>query len=79
MKCSLFPQTRPVNLGNPIERSIQEFAEIIREEVGGSSKIVHLDPVQDDPQKRKPDISRAKQVSNHMSFQPNLDCTAPLK
>ncbi len=53
---------RPVNLGNPVERSIQEFAEIIRDAVGSCSKIVHEEPVQDDPQKRRPDISRAKRV-----------------
>lgn len=56
--------TQPVNLGNPVERTIQEFAEIIRDQVGGRSKIIELPAVEDDPQRRKPDISRAKKYLN---------------
>jgi len=51
-----------VNVGNPIERQIGEFAEVIKQEVGGQSDIVRLDPVEDDPKRRKPDISLAKKV-----------------
>uniref|UniRef100_A0A182PS67 UDP-glucuronic acid decarboxylase 1 n=1 Tax=Anopheles epiroticus TaxID=199890 RepID=A0A182PS67_9DIPT len=56
--------TQPVNLGNPVERTIQEFAEIIRDLVGCKSKIIELPAVEDDPQRRKPDISRAKKNIN---------------
>uniref|UniRef100_U5EXQ8 UDP-glucuronic acid decarboxylase 1 n=1 Tax=Corethrella appendiculata TaxID=1370023 RepID=U5EXQ8_9DIPT len=56
--------TQPVNLGNPIERTIYEFAEIIRDLVGGKSKIIQTPAVEDDPQKRKPDITRAKKYLN---------------
>lgn len=52
----------PVNLGNPVERSIEDFAHIIKDQVGGPSQIEHRDAVEDDPQRRKPDISKAKEV-----------------
>ncbi|XP_058825338.1 UDP-glucuronic acid decarboxylase 1 [Topomyia yanbarensis] len=56
--------TQPVNLGNPVERTIEEFAEIIRDLVGCKSQIIELPAVEDDPQRRKPDISRAKKYLN---------------
>ena len=39
-----------------------EFAEIIKELLNVKSEIQHLNGVEDDPQRRKPDISRAKKV-----------------
>ncbi|KAI9138262.1 hypothetical protein BKA69DRAFT_1110143 [Paraphysoderma sedebokerense] len=54
--------TLPVNIGNPDEYTIKQFAELIKEEVGSRAKIVHLNATMDDPQKRKPDITRAKTV-----------------
>jgi len=51
---------QPVNIGNPEEKSINTFANLIREMVGGESEVVHLPAVEDDPQRRRPDISRAK-------------------
>jgi len=56
--------TLPVNIGNPQERSIKQFATIIRDMVGGSSDIVTQPAVEDDPQRRRPDITRAKTVLN---------------
>ena len=53
----------PVNIGNPGGyKTINEFAEIIWKKVNKDSplKIQHIDAVTDDPQERKPDISRAK-------------------
>ena len=51
----------PVNLGYPDEYSISEFAHLIKDLVGNpGSKIVHSDQVEDDPQRRKPDITRAR-------------------
>ena len=52
--------TDPVNIGNPEERSINTFATLIRDMVGSKSKIVHKPAVEDDPQRRRPDISTAK-------------------
>merc|ERR1711894_612342 len=52
----------PVNIGNPQERSIKTFATLIKEMVGSSSEIVNEPEVEDDPQKRRPDISTAAKV-----------------
>ncbi|XP_055979064.1 UDP-glucuronic acid decarboxylase 1 isoform X3 [Sorex fumeus] len=50
----------PVNLGNPEEHTILEFAQLIKGLVGSGSEIQFLSEAQDDPQKRKPDIKKAK-------------------
>lgn len=50
----------PVNLGNPGEFTINELAKLVRERVPGAGPTVHMPLPQDDPQKRRPDISRAK-------------------
>lgn len=52
--------TKPVNLGNPEEYTIQAFAKYISDLTKTKSKIVHLDSSQDDPQQRRPDITTAK-------------------
>src|SRR5207253_2568600 len=52
----------PVNLGNPSEITILQFAEEILKLVGGSSKIVYKPLPQDDPRVRRPDISRARKL-----------------
>ncbi|OQV24037.1 UDP-glucuronic acid decarboxylase 1 [Hypsibius exemplaris] len=52
----------PVNLGNPEEHTIQEFAVMIRDIVGGSSEIVTKPAVIDDPRRRRPDITLAKSL-----------------
>jgi dTDP-glucose 4,6-dehydratase len=62
----------PVNVGNPSEISIQEFAETINQIVGNPAGFV-LKPterLQDDPQMRRPDISRARAVLN---WEPTVD------
>lgn len=58
--------TQPVNFGNPDEHSIRNFAEIIQKLVGTGSEIVHLDAAEDDPQRRRPDITRARKTLNWM-------------
>lgn len=52
----------PVNLGNPNELSVKELAERVIEMTGSKSKIVYKDLPKDDPARRRPDISRAKQL-----------------
>lgn len=52
----------PVNLGNPDEKTMLEFAEIIKQLTGSESPITFHPLPQDDPKRRKPDISRARQV-----------------
>lgn len=59
--------TEPVNLGNPQEFSIKEFADMViglvneQKDQPSTSKVMYLPAVTDDPQRRKPDISRAKE------------------
>jgi dTDP-glucose 4,6-dehydratase len=52
----------PVNLGNPREMTILEFAEHIRTLTGTTSEIVFQPLPEDDPKKRRPDIGRARQL-----------------
>ena len=71
MECDDF--IGPVNLGNPAENTILEFAEKIIEMTNSGSKII-FDPLpQDDPKQRQPDISLANQK---LGWQPlvGLEC-----
>jgi dTDP-glucose 4,6-dehydratase len=56
----------PVNLGNPLEMKILEFAQIVQRLTGTKSEIVFVTPTdertKDDPQVRRPDISKARSV-----------------
>ncbi|HEY9185077.1 MAG TPA: UDP-glucuronic acid decarboxylase family protein [Salegentibacter sp.] len=54
--------TEPVNIGNPDEITILDFAEEIIKLTGTDQKIVYKELPQDDPLQRQPDISRAKDV-----------------
>lgn len=60
----------PVNLGNPSERTILDFAKLIIKLTNSNSKIVYKPLPSDDPIKRKPDITLAKQELN---WQPVVD------
>ena len=52
--------SEPVNIGNPREMTMLEFAESIIEATGSRSKIVFKPLPQDDPKQRRPDITRAR-------------------
>ncbi len=54
--------SEPVNLGNPDEITIREFADEIIRLTGAKTKIVYRDLPHDDPKKRRPDITLAKKV-----------------
>ena len=58
----------PVNIGNPNEMSILDFAQKVIEITGSSSKITFIEPtderIQDDPKVRCPDISKARRILN---------------
>jgi dTDP-glucose 4,6-dehydratase len=55
----------PVNIGNPVEMSILEFAQAINKVTGNTAGIVFKDARSArDPQMRQPDIRRAKEVLN---------------
>lgn len=52
----------PVNIGNPVELTIKEFAEEVIRLTGSTSSIVYKDLPEDDPKQRQPDISKAKAI-----------------
>lgn len=55
--------TEPINLGNPDERTIKQLAEKIKELIPhSSSKIIYKELPSDDPMKRNPDITKARQI-----------------
>ncbi len=52
----------PVNLGNPREMTILEFAEAIQRLTGSKSRLDHQPLPEDDPKQRQPDIAKAKRL-----------------
>ncbi len=55
-------ESDPVNIGNPHEMTILQFAELILEMTGGASQITHEPLPIDDPKIRQPDISKANKI-----------------
>ena len=60
----------PINIGNPSEISINDFAEEILQLTYSQSKIIYKPLPKDDPKQRCPDISKAKEILN---WQPKID------
>ncbi|HTB53039.1 MAG TPA: UDP-glucuronic acid decarboxylase family protein [Ferruginibacter sp.] len=67
---------KPVNIGNPDEISLKDFAEEIIKLTGTKQKIVYKPLPTDDPKQRKPDISKAKEILN---WQPKVARAEGLK
>lgn len=70
-------ETMPVNIGNPSEMSILEFAILINQLTGNTAGIVFMPDarVGSDPQMRRPDISKAKEV---LHWEPKVDASEGL-
>jgi dTDP-glucose 4,6-dehydratase len=66
----------PTNIGNPGEFTILECAQAILEVTGSSSKLVFEPLPQDDPTRRKPDITKAKNI---LGWEPKISLTEGLK
>lgn len=66
----------PVNIGNPDQITLKEFAEEIIELTGTSQKIIYKPLPQDDPKQRQPDISLAKKLLN---WEPKIQRAEGLK
>jgi len=66
----------PVNIGNPNEISIKDFAEEIIRLTGTSQKVIYKDLPLDDPKQRQPDISKAKELLN---WEPKINRAEGLK
>jgi dTDP-glucose 4,6-dehydratase len=67
---------QPVNIGNPSEMTVLQFAKEILRATGSRSSIVFKPLPQDDPKQRRPDISRARQI---LRWQPTVDLSEGLK
>jgi dTDP-glucose 4,6-dehydratase len=66
----------PVNIGNPDEISIKDFAEEIIKLTGTNQKVVYKDLPEGDPEKRRPDISKAKEL---LGWEPKVSRSEGLK
>ncbi len=66
----------PVNIGNPDEITLLEFAQEIINLIGTGSKIVYKPLPTDDPKQRKPDITRAKEI---LGWEPKVNRSEGLK
>lgn len=60
----------PVNIGNPSEFTILELAELIKDITGSKSELKFLPLPQDDPKRRRPDISRASKL---LDWKPKIE------
>ncbi len=69
-------EVNPVNIGNPVETTILEFAKRVVALVGSGVKIVHRDLPVDDPKVRQPDITRAR---NLLGWEPRVNLDDGLK
>lgn len=65
----------PVNIGNPTEMTMLEFAQEIIKATGSKSRVVHKALPQDDPKQRKPDIGRARKL---LGWEPKVSLTEGL-
>ena len=64
------PLSGPVNIGNPREFTILEFANLVRKKYNPKAKIVYQPLPQDDPKQRKPDISLARK---ELKWEPKVE------
>ena len=66
----------PVNIGNPTEFTILEFAELVRKLLGSKSRIIRKPLPVDDPKQRRPDITLAKKL---LGWQPKVGLETGLR
>ncbi len=68
-------ETYPVNIGNPHEMTIGEFARAVLEITGSDAAVEYRDLPQDDPKVRQPDITRAREI---LGWEPQISLEAGL-
>jgi dTDP-glucose 4,6-dehydratase len=66
----------PVNIGNPSEISLKDFAEEVLKLTGNKVKIIYKPLPADDPKQRKPDITKAKEI---LGWEPRVDRSEGLR
>ncbi len=79
-RLALSQEVDPVNVGNPREMSIREFAETVKRMTGSKSRIVERPLPVDDPKVRQPDITRAREKLKwepRVSLEEGLTLTLP--
>lgn len=69
-------ESEPVNIGNPEEITIEDFAKEVVSLTGSKSKIIFTELPEDDPKVRQPDISKAERILN---WQPKISRNEGLK
>ena len=69
-------ERRPVNVGNPKERTVQEIAELVIELSRSESSIVYEPLPEDDPKRRCPEIGRAREA---LGWEPRVGARERLK
>ncbi len=67
---------QPVNVGNPSEITISQFAEEIIKLTGTAQKVIYKNLPVDDPKQRQPDITRAKEI---LGWEPKVSRAEGLK
>jgi dTDP-glucose 4,6-dehydratase len=71
---------QPVNIGNPTEMSVLEFAHTVLDATGSQSEITFVQPtderIVDDPKIRRPDITRAREL---LDWEPTFDLQEGLR
>ncbi len=67
---------QPVNIGNPQEITIKEFADEIISLTGTTQKVSYVDLPIDDPKQRKPDITKAREI---LGWEPKVNRNEGLK
>jgi dTDP-glucose 4,6-dehydratase len=69
-------EVEPVNIGNPAEITIKQFAKEVLKITGSKSKIIFTELPEDDPKVRQPNISKANKI---LGWKPKVDRSAGLK
>ena len=72
----LSDENLPVNIGNPVEFTILEFAHLVKQLTGSNSEIEFLPLPQDDPRQRRPDITKARAL---LGWEPKVNLEDGLK
>lgn len=70
VRLALSSELDPVNLGNPVEKTILQFAEAVRDAAGGGGSMLFQPLPLGDPKQRKPDITRARRL---LGWEPKVE------
>ena len=75
-KLAMSKENRPINIGNPTEFTVLDFAHLVVEMSGSSSTLEFRELPVDDPKQRKPDITRAQEI---LGWNPKVELAEGLK